>query len=54
MPLHQALFVETSPAPVKYARKLLGLCSDEVRLPLVPVTEPPRRACARRWSTPAW
>jgi 4-hydroxy-tetrahydrodipicolinate synthase len=37
MPLHQALFVETSPAPVKYAASLLELCADELRLPLVPV-----------------
>ncbi len=35
MPLHAALFTETSPAPVKYAASLLGLCSEEVRLPLV-------------------
>ncbi|HRK98210.1 MAG TPA: 4-hydroxy-tetrahydrodipicolinate synthase [Alphaproteobacteria bacterium] len=35
MPLHKALFVESSPAPVKYGASLLGLCSDEVRLPLV-------------------
>jgi 4-hydroxy-tetrahydrodipicolinate synthase len=35
MPLHDALFAETSPAPVKYAASLLGLCSDDVRLPLV-------------------
>ncbi|MFQ5783464.1 MAG: 4-hydroxy-tetrahydrodipicolinate synthase [Alphaproteobacteria bacterium] len=35
MPLHEALFVETSPAPVKYAASLLGLCSAAVRLPLV-------------------
>jgi 4-hydroxy-tetrahydrodipicolinate synthase len=34
MPLHDALFVETSPAPVKYAASLLGRCSPEVRLPL--------------------
>lgn len=34
MPLHLALFVETSPAPVKYAASLLGLCTAEVRLPL--------------------
>jgi 4-hydroxy-tetrahydrodipicolinate synthase len=39
MPLHDALFVEPSPAPVKYAGSLLGLCTDEVRLPLVPATE---------------
>jgi len=35
MPLHDALFSETSPGPVKYAASLLGICSDEVRLPLV-------------------
>src|SRR6202047_3133370 len=34
MPLHDALFVETSPAPVKYAASLLGRCTAEVRLPL--------------------
>lgn len=35
MPLHVALFVETSPAPVKYAVSLLGYCKPDVRLPLV-------------------
>ncbi len=35
MPLHDALFAETSPAPVKYAASLLGLCSAALRLPLV-------------------
>ena len=39
MPLHDALFVETSPGPVKYAASLLGLCSAETRLPLAPVTD---------------
>ncbi len=39
MPLHKALFVETSPGPVKYAASLLGICSDEVRLPLGPITD---------------
>ena len=39
MPLHKALFIESSPSPVKYAASLLKLCSDEVRLPLVKVTE---------------
>ncbi|HEX3862501.1 MAG TPA: 4-hydroxy-tetrahydrodipicolinate synthase [Stellaceae bacterium] len=34
IPLHDALFAETSPAPVKYAASLLGRCSPEVRLPL--------------------
>jgi 4-hydroxy-tetrahydrodipicolinate synthase len=35
MPLHDAMFVEPSPAPVKFAGSLLGICTDEVRLPLV-------------------
>jgi 4-hydroxy-tetrahydrodipicolinate synthase len=34
------MFLEASPAPAKYALSLLGLCSDEVRLPLVPVQSP--------------
>ena len=34
-PVHKSLFIESNPAPVKYAAKLLGLCSDEIRLPLV-------------------
>jgi 4-hydroxy-tetrahydrodipicolinate synthase len=38
MPLHDALFAETSPAPVKYAASLLGRCTPEVRLPLVQTT----------------
>jgi len=38
-PVHKALFIESNPSPVKYAAKLLNLCSDEVRLPLVQVTE---------------
>ena len=38
MPLHEALFAETSPGPVKYAASLLGKCSPEVRLPLVEPT----------------
>ena len=36
-PLHKALFIESNPAPVKYAASLLGLCSDEIRLPLVKI-----------------
>lgn len=35
--LHRALFLEASPAPTKYALSLLGLCAEDVRLPLVPV-----------------
>ena len=38
IPLHEALFAETSPAPVKYAASLLGRCTPEVRLPLVQTT----------------
>ena len=38
-PLHYAMFVESNPSPVKYASKLLGLCDDKVRLPLVEVTK---------------
>ncbi len=34
-PVHKSLFIESNPAPVKFAAKLLGLCSDEIRLPLV-------------------
>lgn len=39
MPLHHAMFVETSPGPVKYAVSLLGLCEPEARLPMIPVVE---------------
>ena len=35
LPLHDALFVEASPGPVKYAASLLGLCRADIRLPLV-------------------
>ena len=38
-PIHYSMFVESNPSPVKYAAKLLNLCEDEVRLPLVKVTE---------------
>ena len=38
-PLHKALFIESNPAPVKYAAKVLGLCTDEIRLPLVNIKE---------------
>ena len=36
-PLHKSLFIESNPAPVKFAAKLLGLCDDEIRLPLVKI-----------------
>ena len=37
-PIHHSMFIESNPSPVKYAAKLLGLCDDSVRLPLVKVT----------------
>ena len=39
-PIHHSLFIESNPSPVKYAAKLLNLCDDNVRLPLVKITEP--------------
>lgn len=44
MPLHDVLFVETNPGPVKYAMSRLGLCSPEMRLPMVPVSAATRAA----------
>jgi 4-hydroxy-tetrahydrodipicolinate synthase len=43
-PLHKALFIETSPGPVKYALSLLGFCNDVVRLPLVNISSDTKRA----------
>jgi 4-hydroxy-tetrahydrodipicolinate synthase len=39
-PVHKSLFIESNPSPVKYAAKLIGLCDDNVRLPLVTILEP--------------
>lgn len=39
LPLHDAMFCESSPGPVKYASQLMGLCGGELRLPLVEITE---------------
>ena len=39
MPLHTALFVETNPAPAKYALSVLGKCAETVRLPMVPLAD---------------
>jgi 4-hydroxy-tetrahydrodipicolinate synthase len=44
MPLHGALFIETSPAPVKYALSLIGKCAETVRLPMVPLADQTRAA----------
>ncbi|MEA4837078.1 MAG: 4-hydroxy-tetrahydrodipicolinate synthase [Rhodospirillaceae bacterium] len=38
-PLHDALFCETNPVPVKYAASLLGKCAPDARLPLAPISE---------------
>jgi 4-hydroxy-tetrahydrodipicolinate synthase len=39
MPLHEALFVETNPGPVKYAMSQLGFCKPDTRLPLAPISD---------------
>ncbi len=44
MPLHEILFIETNPAPVKYAVSRLGFGTTDMRLPMVPLTEASRRA----------
>src|SRR3954469_11453246 len=44
MPLHTALFIETNPAPAKYALSLLGKGADRVRLPMVRFAEPTKAA----------
>jgi len=40
--LHKALFADASPAPTKFALAQLGLCREDVRLPLAPCSEPAR------------
>ena len=44
MPLHTALFIETNPAPAKYALSLLGKCADTVRLPMVRLADKTKAA----------
>lgn len=44
MPLHDVLFIESNPGPVKYAVSRLGLCGPDMRLPLVPVSEATKQA----------
>ena len=39
MPVHDAMFVESNPGPVKYAAERLGLCSSKTRLPLAPISD---------------
>ncbi|HET6322105.1 MAG TPA: 4-hydroxy-tetrahydrodipicolinate synthase [Hyphomicrobium sp.] len=43
MPLHDAMFCEANPGPVKYAASRLGLCGAETRLPLVPISQASQR-----------
>jgi len=42
-PIHSSMFIESNPSPVKYATSLLELCLDDVRLPLVKITEPTKK-----------
>jgi 4-hydroxy-tetrahydrodipicolinate synthase len=44
MPLFDVMFIETNPAPAKYAVSRLGICSAEMRLPMVPLSEASKRA----------
>jgi 4-hydroxy-tetrahydrodipicolinate synthase len=44
LPLHHNLFIETNPAPAKYALSVLGKCADTVRLPMVPLSEKSKTA----------
>jgi 4-hydroxy-tetrahydrodipicolinate synthase len=44
MPLHTTLFIETNPSPTKYALSVLGRCAEDVRLPMVPVSEKTKAA----------
>jgi 4-hydroxy-tetrahydrodipicolinate synthase len=50
-PVHSSMFIESNPSPVKYAAKLLGLCEDDVRLPLVRVTEPTKEVVRKALSS---
>ncbi|MBL8594987.1 MAG: dihydrodipicolinate synthase family protein, partial [Devosia sp.] len=43
-PLHKALFLENNPGGVKYAAARLGLCRNEFRLPVVPVSKDNEKA----------
>ena len=50
-PVHISMFVESNPSPVKYAAKLLGLCDDSVRLPLVKTTDPTKEIVKKALSS---
>ena len=51
-PVHKSLFAESNPAPVKYAAKLLGLCDDEIRLPLVKIKKETEELVKKSLSLP--
>jgi 4-hydroxy-tetrahydrodipicolinate synthase len=44
MPLFDVMFVETNPAPAKYAVSRLGICTAEMRLPMVPISDASKKA----------
>lgn len=44
MPLHDVLFLETNPSPVKYALWRVGMCTPDTRLPLVPLKDATKQA----------
>jgi 4-hydroxy-tetrahydrodipicolinate synthase len=44
MPLHEVMFIESNPGPVKYAVSRLGFGTGEMRLPMVPISESARKA----------
>ena len=50
-PLHHSMFIESNPSPVKYAAKLLNLCEDDVRLPLVKVTDSTKKIVKKALQT---
>ena len=45
--LHKGLFLDSSPSPAKYALSRLGLCTEEVRLPLAPTADAVKPAIDR-------
>jgi 4-hydroxy-tetrahydrodipicolinate synthase len=48
--LHEALFCEASPAPTKYAASLLGLCDEDVRSPIIALSESGRETVRQAMS----
>jgi 4-hydroxy-tetrahydrodipicolinate synthase len=51
LPVHEAMFIEASPGPVKHALALRGLTKDAVRSPIFPPTQPSRAAIAAALET---